>query len=130
MMYKKGKKLYSILGGLCPKCQEESMYVESNAYRLGSTLKMHDRCSHCGVKYKMEPSFFYGAMYVSYGLGTAIAIAVFIISFVFCSLSLMATFAAIVTLLVALFPLVMRWSRNIWINLFITYNPKWKEKGN
>ncbi len=122
-MYKKGKKLYSILKGLCPKCQEESMYVESNPYQLSSTLKMHDRCSHCGVKYKMEPSFFYGAMYVSYGLGTAIAIAVFIISFVFCSWSLTTTFVAIAIVLIAMFPLVMRWSRNIWINLFIPYDP-------
>ncbi len=122
-MYKKGKKLYSILKGLCPKCQEESMYVESNPYQLSSTLKMLDRCSHCGVKYKMEPSFFYGAMYVSYGLGTAIAIAVFIISFVFCSWSLTTTFVAIAIVLIAMFPLVMRWSRNIWINFFIPYDP-------
>lgn len=126
-MYKKGKKLYSILKGLCPKCQEESMYVESNPYQLSSTLKMHDRCSHCGVKYKMEPSFFYGAMYVSYGLGTAIAIAVFIISFVFCSWSLTTTFVAIAIVLIAMFPLVMRWSRNIWINFFVPYDPTSKK---
>ncbi len=99
------------------------MYVESNPYQLSSTLKMHDRCSHCGVKYKMEPSFFYGAMYVSYGLGTAISIAVFIISFVFCSWSLTTTFAAIAIVLIAMFPLIMRWSRNIWINFFIPYDP-------
>jgi uncharacterized protein (DUF983 family) len=122
-MFKKGKKLYSILRGLCPKCQEETMYVESNAYKLGSTLKMRERCSHCGVKYKLEPSFFYGAMYASYGVGTAIAVAVFIIAFIFANLSLEAAFLAIVTTLVALFPLIMRWSRNIWINIFIPYNP-------
>jgi uncharacterized protein (DUF983 family) len=122
-MFKKGKKLYSILRGLCPKCQEETMYVESNAYKLGSTLKMRERCSHCGVKYKLEPSFFYGAMYVSYGVGTAIAVTVFIIAFIFANLSLEAAFLAIVTTLVALFPLIMRWSRNIWINIFIPYNP-------
>lgn len=99
------------------------MYVESNAYKLGSTLKMRERCSHCGVKYKLEPSFFYGAMYASYGVGTAIAVAVFIIAFIFANLSLEAAFLAIVTTLVALFPLIMRWSRNIWINIFIPYNP-------
>jgi hypothetical protein len=41
---------------------------------------MHDNCSHCGLKYQIEPSFFYGA--VSYGLNVAVGIAAFIISFI------------------------------------------------
>jgi len=122
-MFKKGKKSYSILTGACPKCHEESMYVESNPYKFSSTLKMHERCSHCGTKYKLEPSFFYGAMYVSYGVGTAAAIGVFMITYVMVGLNLRMSFAAIVFALILLFPMIMRWSRNIWINLFIKYNP-------
>ncbi|MGB5317885.1 MAG: DUF983 domain-containing protein, partial [Eudoraea sp.] len=61
-MLKKGTKLYSILTGSCPKCHEESMYVDKNPYHLGSLFKMEERCSHCQTKYKLEPSFFYGAM--------------------------------------------------------------------
>ncbi len=122
-MFKKGKKSYSILTGACPKCHEEPMYVESNPYKLSSTLKMHERCSHCGTKYKLEPSFFYGAMYVSYGVGTAAAIGVFMITYVMVGLNLRMSFAAIVFALILLFPMIMRWSRNIWINLFIKYNP-------
>ena len=117
-MFKKGKKSYSILTGACPKCHEESMYVESNPYKLSSTLKMHERCSHCGTKYKLEPSFFYGAMYVSYGVGTAAAVGVFMITYVMVGLNLRMSFAAIVFALILLFPMIMRWSRNIWINLF------------
>ena len=58
----KGTKLNSILTGKCPVCQNESMYKNSNPYILSETLKMHERCSHCGTKYKIEPSFFYGAV--------------------------------------------------------------------
>ena len=65
-MLKKGSKLYSILTGTCPKCQNERMYVTKNPFLLGSVLKMNENCNHCHLKYQIEPSFFYGAMYVSY----------------------------------------------------------------
>tara|TARA_R110002051_G_scaffold181460_1_gene250973 strand:+ start:52636 stop:53019 length:384 start_codon:yes stop_codon:yes gene_type:complete len=122
-MLKKGNKLYSILTGTCPKCQEESMYLNKNPYYLGQIYKMQERCSHCNVKYKIEPSFFYGAMYVSYGLGVGISVAAFIISFVFIGLSLVLSFAAIIGVLILLMPMIMRLSRNIWINFFISYDP-------
>jgi hypothetical protein len=44
---------------------------------------MKENCSHCGLRYQIEPSFFYGAMYVSYGLNVALGIAAFIVSFIF-----------------------------------------------
>ena len=82
---------------------------------------MHDRCSSCGLKYKMEPSFFYGAMYVSYGIGVAFAVAAFVISYVFIGTGLLNTFIAIMATLVIFMPVIMRLSRNIWINLFVKY---------
>ena len=87
-MLKKGAKIYSILFGVCPKYHKESMYMIKNPYRLYDTLKMHERCKHCGTKYKIEPSFFYGSMYVSYGVGTAFSVAAFIITYLFLERSL------------------------------------------
>jgi len=123
----KGTKLYSILSGSCPVCQKESMYVDSNPYKMNKIFKMHERCSHCNTKYKIEPSFFYGAMYVSYGLGVAFAIAAFIVSYVFFDGGLMTSFIAIVGTLIIFMPVIMRLSRNIWINIFLNYD---KEKAN
>jgi hypothetical protein len=82
---------------------------------------MHERCSHCHTKYKIEPSFFFGAMYVSYGLGVAIAVAAFIVVYLFFGGGLMATFIGIIGTLVILTPIIGRISRNIWINLFLDY---------
>ena len=87
-MLKKGSKLNSILTGSCPKCQEESMYEDKNPYHLSKLYDMHETCSHCGLQYQIEPSFFYGAMYVSYGLTVAIGVAAFIIAKVFLGFSL------------------------------------------
>ena len=123
-MLKKGSKLYSILTGTCPKCQNESMYFDKNILHLDKILKMNDNCSHCGLKYQIEPSFFYGAMYVSYGLNVAIGIAAFIISFLFFGSSLKVAFIVIIAAIVLSFPFVLRWSRNIYINMFISYDPK------
>lgn len=125
-MLKKGSKLYSIITGCCPRCHEESMYLDKNPYNLGNIYKMHDKCSHCGQLYKIEPSFFYGAMYVSYGVGVAIGVAAFIISYVFLGLGLKESFFAIVAALILLMPVNMRISRNIWINFFISYKKDWK----
>ena len=121
MKFLKGKKIYSILTGTCPVCQEESMYEEPNPYKLWKIFKMHERCSHCHTKYKIEPSFFFGAMYVSYGLGVAIAVAAFIVIHLIFGGGLNATFTGIIGTLVVLMPIIIRISRNIWINLFLNY---------
>ena len=122
-MLKKGSKLNSILTGSCPKCQNESMYSDKNPLHLTKVLKMNENCSHCGLKYQIEPSFFYGAMYVSYGLNVAVGIAAFIVSFVFFGASIEQSFLAIVITLIVLFPFVLRLSRNLYINMFVSYDP-------
>jgi len=123
-MLKKGNKLYSILTGSCPRCHEESMYLDKNPYHMGKIFKMHERCSHCNLKYKIEPSFFYGAMYVSYGVGIAFAVAAFVIANLFIGADLIETFIAIIITLVVFMPIIMRLSRNIWINMFVKYDSK------
>lgn len=125
-MFKKGSKLNSIFKGSCPRCQNESMYKSKNLYNFNETFKMNDNCSSCGLKYQVEPSFFYGAMYVSYALGVAFAVAAFVISKVFIGTSLKISFIAIAATIVVFMPVIMRLSRNIWINIFVKYNPNKK----
>ena len=124
----KGSKLYSIFTGTCPVCHGGKMYIEPNTYKIRKVLKMNEHCSHCNLKFKIEPSFFYGAMYVSYGVGVAIGVAVFIISFFFLNQNEHITFLAIILALVITFPIILRISRNIWINLFLTYDKNAEEK--
>ncbi|MDR6966214.1 uncharacterized protein (DUF983 family) [Flavobacterium arsenatis] len=125
-MLKKGSKLYSILTGTCPKCQNESMYEDQNLLHLSKIIKMKEKCSHCGLKYQIEPSFFYGAMYVSYGLNVAIGILAFIICFQF-SRSMLVNFTVILGAIIISFPLVMRLSRSIYINMFVSYKKDFKK---
>lgn len=103
------------------------MYIDANPYHMGKILKMHERCSHCNTRYKIEPSFFYGAMYVSYGVGIAFAVAAFVIARLFFGISLINTFIAIVATMIFFMPVIMRLSRNIWINFFFSFDPKAKQ---
>lgn len=131
-MFKKGSKLYSILFNKCPRCHEGDFMKEKNMFKLHKAFQMNEHCSKCGLKYMMEPSFFYGAMYVNYGLTVGISIATFIISTLFFDLSLVESFIPIVFALVLTAPLTIRFSRIGWINLFVKYDPnalKSKENG-
>jgi len=126
-MLKKGTVINSILTGSCPKCQEESMYVVKNPYKLTTLYKMNDTCSHCHTQYKIEPSFFYGAMYVSYSVTVAIGVAVFVILNLILQFHVFETFIGIVVVILALMPVTARISRNIYINLFIHFDKNWKQ---
>ena len=126
-MLKKGSKLNSILTGSCPRCQNESMYLDKNPLHFSKILKMHEKCSHCDLTYQIEPSFFYGAMYVSYGLNVALSVAAFVITYLFIHSSLKTSFISIIVSNIVLFPFVLRWSRNIYINLFVSFDQKYKK---
>lgn len=126
-MLKKGFKLYSILTGTCPKCHEESMYLDKNPYHIKNLYKMHEHCSHCHLKYLVEPSFFYGAMYVSYGLTVLIGIVIFLVLNLFVDLNANRSLLAIIIGIVVLMPVTARLARNIYINMFVSYDKNWKE---
>lgn len=121
MNFFKGTVLHSIITGSCPVCQEENMYVKKNPFSK-QLFEMHDRCRNCHTKYKIEPSFFYGSMYISYALGVGLAIIVFVLSYLVFNCSLLTSFILITLTVIALLPIEMRLSRNIWINLFMKFD--------
>ena len=119
-MWSKGSKLFSIFRNKCPRCQEGDFFVKPAGFRFRNNLKMHEKCSNCGLKYMLEPSFYYGAMYVSYALTVAMAVAVFLITY-WLGMSLFQSLLGIVAVLVISNPFVMRLSRLLYINLFVHY---------
>jgi uncharacterized protein (DUF983 family) len=121
-MFKKGTKLYSIANAKCPRCHEGEFFEHKITYNPSKITKLHDNCPKCNLKYMMEPSFFYGAMYVNYGITVALSVATFVISMLFLSLTLLQCFAAIIIVLLVLAPINMRLSRIIWINMFVSYD--------
>ena len=120
-MFKKGTKLYSIVNGKCPKCHEGKFFKHRFTFNPSKITKLHDNCPSCNLKYMIEPSFFYGAMYVNYAITVALSIIIFIVAKLGFQLTLLQTFATIILGLIVLAPLNLRLSRILWINMFVSY---------
>ena len=127
-MFKKGTKLYSILKGKCPRCQEGDFFEYEFTFNPSKVTKLHDNCPKCNLKYMIEPSFFYGAMYVNYGITVGLSILTFLVAKLTFGLTLLQTFAAIIGALVTLAPVNLRLSRILWINMFVSYDSKYTKK--
>jgi len=122
-MLKKGSKLYSVINNKCPQCQEGDFFKYPISLNFKHNLEIHEKCDSCGLKYMMEPSFFYGAMYVSYALTVAFAVAIYVIGYLL-NLSLITTIISILVVLIGLTPLTMRVSRLLYINMFVHFKKK------
>ena len=123
-MFKKGTKLFSITNGKCPKCQEGNFFKYRFTFNPTKITKLHDNCSECNLKYMLEPSFFYGAMYVNYGITVAISILVFVVTKLAFEFDLLASFFSVIAALFILAPINLRLSRILWINMFVSYEGK------
>jgi uncharacterized protein (DUF983 family) len=73
------KKSFAMLHAKCPRCRRGDLF-ETSMYGFKSQ-KMYDNCSHCNMKYEIEPGYFYAAMYVGYAINVALSIAIGIITY-------------------------------------------------
>jgi uncharacterized protein (DUF983 family) len=121
-MFKKGTKAYSVFNNKCPKCQEGDFFKNKISYTPSKVTKIHDNCPKCDLKYMLEPSFFYGAMYVGYGITVATCVITFLISKLIFNATLLESFAVILIASLLLMPLNLRVSRILWINMFIAFD--------
>jgi len=126
-MFKKGTILYSVFKNKCPKCNEGDFFEDNNPLHLKKVMKMNIYCSHCGFKYEIEPSFFYGAMYISYGLTVGLSIITFIILYLI-GLGLLYIFIGIFIALILFTPFTLRLARLIYSNIFISYDPSYQNE--
>ncbi len=65
-------RLNALANGKCPRCQSGKMFAKP-AYNSSFT-QMFEHCPVCNLRFEIEPGFFWGAMYVSYALSTAMMI--------------------------------------------------------
>ncbi|MFP5471773.1 MAG: DUF983 domain-containing protein [Bacteroidia bacterium] len=121
---KKGTKLYSMLKFKCPHCHEGDFFV-SHPYNLSKAGDIHQKCPVCGEKNEKEPGFYYGSMFVSYGLGAAVFISTFAaMNLFFSNFDWINYLFIVIGLLVILSPLLYALSKIIWANFFYSYKGK------
>lgn len=74
------KTVMNILKGKCSKCEEGDIFIKKRGMVVLKLPKMNEKCPHCNHKFLIEPGYFYGAMYVSYGLTVAEGIMIYLLS--------------------------------------------------
>ena len=110
----------TVIKNKCPNCGEGDVFESSNPYNLKKLTKMNSHCSACDFKYEREVGFFFGAMYVSYGINAAVFIALFLGLELFGpeDLNVFVEIGIISGTMIALVPITFQWSRKLWMVLF------------
>ena len=87
---------------------------------------MPERCPNCNLKYELETGFWFGTGYISYGISVGLIIMMAIVfaltyGFSFDDNSIFIFLAMAVGVLLLLQPILMRFSRALYIRLFVKY---------
>ncbi len=120
-MLKKGTLPYSVVKGKCPKCHEGDFFKHKFTFHPSKVTQLYKNCSNCGLKYMIEPSFYYGAMYINYGITVGLSIITFLIAKLIFNVTLLQSFGIIIAVLFLLAPINLRLSRILWINMFVSF---------
>ncbi len=135
MSEKKAKPGYliSVLGNKCPRCRKGNLFKSHNPYALKKSkyIRMNEKCPVCGQQTEIEVGFYYGTSYVSYAIGVAFSIAMFIAWWVVLGISIYDNslfwyLGVNSVLLLLLQPILMRLSRSLWLSWFVSYDPDWQ----
>lgn len=112
-------KALSIAKGKCPCCNEGEVFHKQFQLLPIRFPVMREKCEVCGLRFEKEPGFFYGSMYVSYGLGVWEGIAIYLL----CRLFISEPFDLRILYVIIASQLILRvvnykLSRLIWIHMF------------
>lgn len=121
----KGAILKSIFGFQCPKCQSGPLFKKGSLLKPASLFQMYKQCPTCNQSYEPEPGFYFGAMFVSYAINTALFIAAWVALTVLYPDYTLGLLLGILVLVVILgLPFTYRLSRSIWLAIFVRFDPK------
>lgn len=92
---------------------------KAKMYNIKRVNDMYTNCENCGLRFEIEPGFFFGAMFVSY----AFSVGVFLMNFVvltvfFNSPDIWVYIVSVLITSLLLYPVIFRYSRIIFLYLF------------
>jgi len=106
----------------CPRCHTGRMFVKGKLTKPGSLFIMNKSCEHCNQSFEPEPGYYFGAMFISYAINTALFISIWVLlELIYPSYSLTLLLSLIIVSAILLFPYIFRVSRSMWIAIFIPY---------
>lgn len=107
----------ALMEGRCPRCRKGKLFYFS-PFNYFKFYKMREECSHCELKFEVEPGFFYGAMFLSYMMVVAVFIAEFTLFYLLGYIRSNLIYFAVPFSVVVLLPLIFRGSRLLFLYWF------------
>lgn len=123
-------KFKAVMTSKCPRCREGKVFAKP-LFREWDFLRIHENCPSCGVKYEIEPGFFWGAMYINYGFNVATLTALSLAVWLFWNPdSPWPYIISVIAGIVLTVPFTARFSRILMLHWFspIKYDPEWRHK--
>ena len=115
--------ILSVVKGKCPRCRKSNIFCEPNPYVFNKMFLMPHHCECCGLRFNKEPGFFYGAMYVGYGLSVGYLVTFYLaMTLLIKDFEVETYFLFGIGSLLVLTPVVFKFSRSIWITMFESYD--------
>ncbi len=118
-------KLGAMAQAKCPQCREGKMF-KYPFWRADKFSEMNETCPVCGLKFEVEPGFWFGAMFISYantvGLLVVLGVSIF---YIFNDPPVLYYIIPVTVLSLVTVPFNFRISRVIYIYLFgfVKYKP-------
>jgi len=119
--------LLSVFSNKCPRCRKGKLYRTTNPYNLKLVYDIYKHCPACNLQLELEPGFWYGTGYMSYGL--SVTFSLFNLGWFYLIFGLSwdgnRLFYYLVTntiILISCMPLIMRLSRSAYLSIFVKYD--------
>ena len=120
---KQDSVIQSILKMKCPRCHQGNMFLDNNPYHLRKIYAMPDNCPVCKQSYLPEVGFWWGSMYISYGLSVGLSIVTVLFLWLVLGWSDWLILGGNALLLLLFLPVEFRYARSIWFHMFVKYDP-------
>ncbi len=98
----------------CPRCHRGNLFITS-AIKLHGFYKMNRHCPVCEQTFEPEPGFYYGAMFIPYGILVIMSILTWLILFFVFHPAFGVYVVVILILNVLLLPFIFRYSRTLYL---------------
>jgi len=104
----------------CPRCRKGDIFIKP--LDVLNPLDMPEKCTMCGQATEPEPGFYYGAMFLSYGIASLVLLPSTLLMLFYFKLSLTVTFAIMGIMVVVGFFKLLRGSRSLYFHLVVRYD--------
>lgn len=118
-------RLIAIIEAKCPQCRKGKMF-KYPFWRITKFSAMNENCPECGLRFEVEPGFWFGAMFVSYANTIALLVILGVVIFYgFNDPPVMYYIVPVTIFSLITVPFNFRISRTIFLHLFgfVKYKP-------